>query len=881
MDAEGEPMEVDGEQAEDGQQAEQAAIDENRNRIDAFRANANRRNVRTVTRNCKLRTVLNDDYRELRHPLRTLAEDYTVVRRDTFDLVNMDVLRWIQEGAEGTPCPDILNQGYWRKAFTLCTLPPTHTEEATEPHFLHLIQTFNWCFQRSRLLHPDDFAEDDPDRPDIPQPLYEPPDFNSPTLRSRLADLFARGEAIPAIKNHLALNPPKYMKHTFTAYFYDLQNRIEPNLPRQPQAFANVMVRHLLNHDEPADVDFDDLPVALRADFRVYYQNHFEEFERCFAGYNLTEVGKSPGRRVNAAYIPGALRYLTGILFQEAERLDSQRWTVLPIGKLQISFVPIDIRVLYWVCRLAHGNAYGNENIVFEAPPAIRRDTPGPGGVMFIPQNIIAGNTNPLLKEQFFEQLFNLDPLSKRRMRYSPEYVFNPDVEPITFKFSLNTDGVRVCFHFVRALVSLQGERMPDTSADVRYYARELNLTNWHRGMYHLNKEPGGLDAERLQGTRIVGIDPGIRAIITGTDTTQHLEVRQTRQQHVVQISNKEYQHRSLSNWIRQKTLHSRIHSPDDMATQYLALSAFPARTCDLQNFLDHVHLRSFLHNTLHNFACHYRHREQRCTTFSARVSAQESIVNQILNMEDPEDLRDLPFNHRDMGKRQRKLTRRAARAQRQLVQDTTMKEPEADVETIVAYGAARFGATSKRHQAVPVETLRARIARRALLILVDEFRTSVTCHVCNGRLQQFRERQTLVCQHNKKYIRDFRNAPVYDDEGHYIEGTWTRGKPRQWCMDENGARLHWTSICPGREQVHDFRNKVYALKWCPNCQFVFDRDINASTNIHRIFELYMANDGGIESRPAAMSRGQVQEVVNEVEEEDELETDDDDEELL
>lgn len=66
MDAEGEPMEVDGEQAEDGQQAEQAAIDENRNRIDAFRANANRHNVRTVTRNCKLRTVLNDDYRELR-----------------------------------------------------------------------------------------------------------------------------------------------------------------------------------------------------------------------------------------------------------------------------------------------------------------------------------------------------------------------------------------------------------------------------------------------------------------------------------------------------------------------------------------------------------------------------------------------------------------------------------------------------------------------------------------------------------------------------------------------------------------------------------------------------------------------------------------------
>lgn len=93
------------------------------------------------------------------------------------------------------------------------------------------------------------------------------------------------------------------------------------------------MVRHLLNHDDPADVDFDELPIGLRADFQAYYQyvfsylwceyiitftcirNHFEEFERCFAGYNLTEVGKNPGRRVNVAYIPGALRYLTGILF--------------------------------------------------------------------------------------------------------------------------------------------------------------------------------------------------------------------------------------------------------------------------------------------------------------------------------------------------------------------------------------------------------------------------------------------------------------------------------------------------------------------------------------------------------------------------------------
>lgn len=96
-------------------------------------------------------------------------------------------------------------------------------------------------------------------------------------------------------------------------------------------------------------------------------RNQHEEFERCFANYDLNQVAKNPGRRVNADYIPGALRYLGGLLFREAERLDSQRWTLIPIGKLQISFVPICVKVLYWVCRLAHEDP----NVEFHAPPAL------------------------------------------------------------------------------------------------------------------------------------------------------------------------------------------------------------------------------------------------------------------------------------------------------------------------------------------------------------------------------------------------------------------------------------------------------------------------------------------------------------------------------
>ena len=101
----------------------------------------------------------------------------------------------------------------------------------------------------------------------------------------------------------------------------------------------------------------------------TFIRTHHEEFEGSFANYDLTEVAKNPGRRVNMAYIPGALRYLASLLSLEAEILDSQRWTVIPVGKLQMAFVPVDVNVIvfYWVCRLAHENP----DIEFQAPPAL------------------------------------------------------------------------------------------------------------------------------------------------------------------------------------------------------------------------------------------------------------------------------------------------------------------------------------------------------------------------------------------------------------------------------------------------------------------------------------------------------------------------------
>lgn len=48
----------------------------------------------------------------------------------------MDVLRWVEEGANETTCPQILRQSYWEKAFILCTLPPNHTEASENEHVM-------------------------------------------------------------------------------------------------------------------------------------------------------------------------------------------------------------------------------------------------------------------------------------------------------------------------------------------------------------------------------------------------------------------------------------------------------------------------------------------------------------------------------------------------------------------------------------------------------------------------------------------------------------------------------------------------------------------------------------------------------------------------
>lgn len=51
----------------------------------------------------------------------------------------------------------------------------------------------------------------------------------------------------------------------------------------------------------------------------------------------------------------------------------------------------------------------------------------------------------------------------------------------------------------------------------VNMLPRLVDLDNVQTGVYVLNKEPRGLDAQRLAGARIVGVDPGMQFFPSAT----------------------------------------------------------------------------------------------------------------------------------------------------------------------------------------------------------------------------------------------------------------------------------------------------------------------------------------------------------------------------
>ncbi|KAI8374079.1 hypothetical protein EDC96DRAFT_562794 [Choanephora cucurbitarum] len=355
------------------------------------------------------------------------------------------------------------------------------------------------------------------------------------------------------------------------------------------------------------------------------------------------------------------------------------------------------------------------------------------------------------------------------------------------------------------------------------------NINNWIKGLYPLYKSPFGI----TENDRVVGIDSGVRDIVCGVDCdAQLLTNKQTTKQHSFNVSNASYKLRSGMFWVQQKELKSRAQSGIQASYDRLQSRKVCTNEGAMQFLNSFASERTSKKNDrIHDFMRTYCHRENKGYTYSGRKMAQDYVARVILG-------RTKVSNDFKLAHSSSKSSRKRRRRYRVHLQDQL--RPADDVRrTIVAYGDASICGTYRGNTPIPVKQIQRAIAEKAIVIPVDEFRTSVTCCHCHQRLDLVRA-PMYVCNHRKKKHR----SGGFD--GNMFESRLTVK-----CYDEENHILHRAN-----------NRAIYPLKLCPQCPannnagLFRNRDVNAATNIRSILVEYIRSNYVLESRPAALTRG-------------------------
>lgn len=98
----------------------------------------------------------------------------------------------------------------------------------------------------------------------------------------------------------------------------------------------------------------------------------------------------------------------------------------------------------------------------------------------------------------------------------------------------------------------------------------------------------------------------------------------------------------------------------------------------------------------------------------------------------------------------------------------------------VVSYGDASIRGTYRDNTLVPVKQIQRAIAKRAIVITVDEFRTSAICSHCHRRMNNVLV-ELVTWRHDK--IK------------HRVNGV--ENKARRKCLDEEGQILTWAVNAP------------------------------------------------------------------------------------
>ncbi|CEG67802.1 hypothetical protein RMATCC62417_04171 [Rhizopus microsporus] len=369
--------------------------------------------------------------------------------------------------------------------------------------------------------------------------------------------------------------------------------------------------------------------------------------------------------------------------------------------------------------------------------------------------------------------------------------------------------------HIQKKRSNASQEQIAQDDSEMQFMKRRVNLTNWSKRLYPLKKEPTGITLN----DRIIGLDPGFRDIFVSTDRSAAKIVDKKA------VKENTTTMRSGFEWARKIELKNR-----EAAGIQQVYSEIPVvDSVNSSELLKYLRAVGRNREKIFDFMKGYRHRETKACLVQNRQITDNHMCDLILG----QTAAGAPYTlaHRTNSKKRKKS------------KEYIQKGKWNIKRTVIAYGDASLTGTKEGYTPIPVKKVQRALAQRALVIPVDEFRTSVACSKCHRCLENKYERQKLVCNHKKKKVclQGEKNATLR-------------------CLDDNKRVVCRTSECPQREPS-SYPPVIYQLKHCQLCPATNDRDIvwqrgiNAALNICSILVTYVESNYSILSRHPSLKR--------------------------
>ncbi|CAO3609224.1 unnamed protein product [Cunninghamella echinulata] len=306
--------------------------------------------------------------------------------------------------------------------------------------------------------------------------------------------------------------------------------------------------------------------------------------------------------------------------------------------------------------------------------------------------NITAFNnaiSNIAPREIFYEAIFNMNKIMKNRRRHNNTALNHTEPSISCPMTSFTTDRVTINMLFVKpTYIEMLGSK-----EEIKALRNNKDLSNINTGIYPLDRDSNSLTEAKLNNSYTVTIGFGMRELVKLVDANgSRIDVPYT-EENVFSQTNNSYQQMTLLKWERIIEINNRMIT--NMNEVYDGLLTHKVLT--VEEYSECIRSYSRFHNR----------RQKNLNKTSKKV-------------------------RKNYNARQRKKYNN--------------QKNNGQNSTIIGYGDAQLPSTMSTLCTLPTVKFRKILARKALVLLLDEYKTSQICARCDNVLMDLRSGNIYRC---------------------------------------------------------------------------------------------------------------------------------------